>query len=99
MNGALRSSARPRHQAWTMRRPCTPSDAASTAASAPRWLRYWRIDRKSTRLTPVTNAHLVCRLLLEKKKNKECHNRCTRDKYRSTSKKTKQRHKTYKGQR
>src|SRR3546814_2653316 len=27
-----------------------------------------RLDRKSTRLTPVTNAHLVCRLLLEKKK-------------------------------
>src|SRR3546814_1481712 len=26
-------------------------------------------DRKSTRLTPATNAHLVCRLLLEKKKN------------------------------
>src|SRR3546814_9978343 len=26
-----------------------------------------KIDRKSTRLTPVTNAHLVCRLLLEKK--------------------------------
>src|SRR3546814_499129 len=25
-----------------------------------------RIDRKSTRLTPVPNAHLVCRLLLEK---------------------------------
>src|SRR3546814_2259119 len=24
-------------------------------------------SRKSTRLTPVTNAHLVCRLLLEKK--------------------------------
>src|SRR3546814_8575922 len=24
-------------------------------------------DRKSTRLTPVNNAHLVCRLLLEKK--------------------------------
>src|SRR3546814_4085288 len=24
------------------------------------------LDRKSTRLTPVTNAHLVCRLLLEK---------------------------------
>src|SRR3546814_7900530 len=24
-------------------------------------------NRKSTRLTPVTNAHLVCRLLLEKK--------------------------------
>src|SRR3546814_1412495 len=28
-------------------------------------------DRKSTRLTPVTNAHLVCRLLLEKKKEKK----------------------------
>src|SRR3546814_2551336 len=27
-------------------------------------------DRKSTRLNPVTNAHLVCRLLLEQKKNK-----------------------------
>src|SRR3546814_1075132 len=26
-------------------------------------------DRKSTRRTPVTNTHLVCRLLLEKKKN------------------------------
>src|SRR3546814_3935037 len=29
-----------------------------------------RRDRKSTRLNPVTNAHLVCRLLLEKKKIK-----------------------------
>src|SRR3546814_8817879 len=28
-------------------------------------------DRKSTRLNPVTNAHLVCRLLLEKKKKKQ----------------------------
>src|SRR3546814_4613695 len=27
-------------------------------------------DRKSTRLNSVTNAHLVCRLLLEQKKNK-----------------------------
>src|SRR3546814_7122748 len=27
--------------------------------------------RKSTRLTPVTNAHLVCRLLLEKKKTRQ----------------------------
>src|SRR3546814_7799616 len=31
-------------------------------------LRRLRQDRKSTRRTPVTNAHLVCRLLLEKKK-------------------------------
>src|SRR3546814_4693743 len=29
---------------------------------------YSYLDRKSTRRTPVTNAHLVCRLLLEKKK-------------------------------
>src|SRR3546814_881253 len=28
-------------------------------------------DRKSTRLTPVTNAHLVCRLLLEKKNQQQ----------------------------
>src|SRR3546814_2768213 len=38
------------------------SEMAGTAAG----------DRKSTRLTPDTNAHLVCRLLLEKKKQKEC---------------------------
>src|SRR3546814_4599989 len=30
------------------------------------------LDRKSTRLTPVTNAHLVCRLLLETKQ-KRCY--------------------------
>src|SRR3546814_1672809 len=30
-------------------------------------------DRKSTRLTPVTNAHLVCRLLLENKKETKNH--------------------------
>src|SRR3546814_8503115 len=36
--------------------------AATTATEAP-------ADRKSTRLNPVTNAHLVCRLLLEKKKH------------------------------
>src|SRR3546814_1902796 len=36
------------------------------------------LDRKSTRLTPVTNAHIVCRLLLEKKKNRPPHNK-TRD--------------------
>src|SRR3546814_9676704 len=30
-------------------------------------------DRKSTRLNSVTNAHLVCRLLLEKKKNTKPH--------------------------
>src|SRR3546814_10886403 len=30
---------------------------------------FLELDRKSTRRTPVTNAHLVCRLLPEKKKN------------------------------
>src|SRR3546814_5515162 len=29
----------------------------------------WHLDRKSTRLNSITNAHLVCRLLLEKKNN------------------------------
>src|SRR3546814_10814715 len=46
--------------------------------TAPRWrqlraqVRVWRkdADRKSTRLNPVTNAPLVCRLLLEKKNKK-----------------------------
>src|SRR3546814_6634797 len=48
---------------------CHPARVARAAA---RW-KGWRspkilfTDRKSTRLTPVTNAHLVCRLLLEKK--------------------------------
>src|SRR3546814_9785215 len=31
------------------------------------------LDRKSTRLNSVTNAHLVCRLLLEKKKKEIKH--------------------------
>src|SRR3546814_1047870 len=34
------------------------------ALFAPQVRRPLLIDRKSTRLTPVTNAHLVCRLLL-----------------------------------
>src|SRR3546814_3986365 len=32
-------------------------------------------DRKSTRLNSITNAHLVCRLLLEKKKKKNKHHK------------------------
>src|SRR3546814_6595017 len=43
------------------------------------------LDRKSTRLTPVTNAHLVCRLLLEKKKKKINHNVDIRHKIRNES--------------
>src|SRR3546814_8604832 len=42
--------------------------AAFLAKRPPRWAEG---DRKSTRLTPVTNAHLVCRLLLEKKKQQK----------------------------
>src|SRR3546814_8640850 len=42
-----------------------------------------QIDRKSTRLNSVTNAHLVCRLLLEKKKKKT---KTDNDKTNSTSK-------------
>src|SRR3546814_4366612 len=34
----------------------------------PTWASWYDyIDRKSTRLNSITNAHLVCRLLLEKK--------------------------------
>src|SRR3546814_9025820 len=43
----------------------------SPTTRSPRLLRS-RTDRKSTRLNPVTNAHLVCRLLLEKKNNYTC---------------------------
>src|SRR3546814_3796138 len=39
---------------------------AHTAWRVVQWGDSWR-DRKSTRLTPVTNAHLVCRLLLVQK--------------------------------
>src|SRR3546814_5546658 len=45
--------------------------------------RFSALDRKSTRLNPVTNAHLVCRLLLEKKKqttDKQVINTTTSDK-------------------
>src|SRR3546814_7342051 len=42
------------------------------AIAQPAARQAWRGGalRKSTRLNPVTNAHLVCRLLLEKKKEK-----------------------------
>src|SRR3546814_8197524 len=44
--------------------PMPDPSAFRAKRSAPR--SALRKDRKSTRLTPVTNAHLVCRLLLEK---------------------------------
>src|SRR3546814_8636435 len=62
-----RESSRRRRQ----RSAATPATCRSPRSS---WRRIHsaaaRGDRKSTRLTPVTNAHLVCRLLLEKKKRK-----------------------------
>src|SRR3546814_2512093 len=60
--------------AWGGAAPQLPGERRSVAGAAwlllsrPKWLpRHPSSDRKSTRLTPVTNAHLVCRLLLEKK--------------------------------
>src|SRR3546814_8250546 len=47
----------------TQRRSCTPTWASTRGSPRSPATR----DRKSTRLTPVTNAHPVCRLLLEKK--------------------------------
>src|SRR3546814_8638051 len=49
----------------------TPQRAAADRARRRRRLLAGQpagTDRKSTRLNSVTNAHLVCRLLLEKKK-------------------------------
>src|SRR3546814_2910440 len=42
--------------------------AIRAAVAAGVNITYKLLDRKSTRLNSVTNAHLVCRLLLEKKK-------------------------------
>src|SRR3546814_3781365 len=47
------------------------ADARSLGAARPA-----AADRKSTRLNSITNAHLVCRLLLEKKKEiNKAHNK------------------------
>src|SRR3546814_7507849 len=50
------------------RRPVGTVDRALKSADLKPVLDIDRQDRKSTRRTPVPNAHLVCRLLLEKKK-------------------------------
>src|SRR3546814_11926378 len=47
--------------------PMAPSQPVD-AINVPVVQKALQADRKSTRRTPVTNAHLVCRLLLEKKK-------------------------------
>src|SRR3546814_1689734 len=52
---------------WAVR----PISVVQTGVKSAGWLKkktQLSPDRKSTRLTPVTNAQLVCRLLLEKKK-------------------------------
>src|SRR3546814_3071678 len=64
----------PPHRGWRHTEP--PRKGAGKAgvveiAAAITNARDRQVDRKSTRLTPVTNAHLVCRLLLEKKKKKK----------------------------
>src|SRR3546814_2684884 len=54
------------------RRHCWPSRLCDLSRPEPVLSRpkgSTKADRKSTRLNPVTNAHLVCRLLLEKKKH------------------------------
>src|SRR3546814_6873809 len=50
---------------WGRPRPGRPGTARTAS------YRTDRPDRKSTRLNSVTNAHLVCRLLLEKKKTQK----------------------------
>src|SRR3546814_9759997 len=60
---------RSRLSSWHGSNPSAVSPKSSSTAPAPscRCRRPRQSDRKSTRLNPVTNAHLVCRLLLEKK--------------------------------
>src|SRR3546814_8603964 len=49
-----------------------PAMTSPSASNTPTFeISHDRRDRKSTRRTPVTNAHLVCRLLLEKKKQQK----------------------------
>src|SRR3546814_3981616 len=55
--------------------PIFPSPATRNQAQAP--MNAENTDRKSTRRTPVTNAQLVCRLLLEKKKMQTLHHEHT----------------------
>src|SRR3546814_9983798 len=54
------------HPASTTHSQLTPEEQLATGVT-DNYVRL-SVDRKSTRLNSVTNAHLVCRLLLEKKK-------------------------------
>src|SRR3546814_6901382 len=64
-------TARPPTTDATMLAPAVPAQVAAPAPTEqhqPQQPEKAVQDRKSTRLNSVTNAHLVCRLLLEKKK-------------------------------
>src|SRR3546814_1836235 len=50
---------------------CQPKTVGRCALSLATTRTPFNRDRKSTRLNSVTNAHLVCRLLLEKKKQEK----------------------------
>src|SRR3546814_5458519 len=63
-----RSRSSPSSARCCCSKPCSPHASCRACASGG-WPASPLSDRKSTRLTPVTNAHLVCRLLLEKKNN------------------------------
>src|SRR3546814_10698306 len=54
------------------------------AGGTPNCVAESRSDRKSTRLNSVTNAHLVCRLLLEKKKTNNHNTLVHRDTHKHT---------------
>src|SRR3546814_10489551 len=79
---SMSATVTPRPKAVILMRPRSSgvtsmvSRAVNASPSAPRNDEFDRADitwsdRKSTRRTPVTNAHLVCRLLLEKKKKEK----------------------------
>src|SRR3546814_4764429 len=69
----FRSPGQMKASAFTSSRTTAWANCSCSAEKPPQPVAR---DRKSTRLNSVTNAHLVCRLLLEKKKqnqNQETH--------------------------
>src|SRR3546814_8656799 len=62
---------------WRLGAKWSPSSNFSLTLNTIQYDSNTHGDRKSTRLTPVTNAHLVCRLLLEKKKKTKQHIKST----------------------
>src|SRR3546814_4879564 len=62
--GFVEISRRARNDSRGQRNPAATCCGRRHSSHTP------QVDRKSTRLNSITNAHLVCRLLLEKKNNK-----------------------------